>query len=61
MKPQANQQEPLSGGVRPHLDPLGAVVVRGRPSVGLPVLVQTGEVRVPGEAVDAPGTEGTGG
>lgn len=47
--------------VQPHLDPLGAVVVHGRPSIGLPVLVQAGKVRVPREAVNAPGTERTGG
>lgn len=59
VKPVKESQQ--GGGVSPYLDPLGAVVVGGRPSVCLAVLVQTGEVRVPGEAVDAPGAEGAGG
>lgn len=37
-----------------HLDPLGAIVVCRRPGVRLPLLVQSGKLRVPGESVDAP-------
>lgn len=37
-----------------HLDPLGAVVVCRRPGIRLPLLVQSGKLRVPGESVDAP-------
>lgn len=52
------------GGGRPilrYLQPLGAVIVQRSPSVGLALLVEPSEVRVPGEGVHVPGAEGAGG
>lgn len=45
----------------PHLDPLGSVVVWRRPGVGLSLLIQSGELRVPRESVNAPCAERAGG
>lgn len=44
-----------------YLQPLRLVVGGGGPGVGLALFVQSGVVRVPGEGLDAPSTEGAGG
>ena len=43
-----------------HLQPLRAAVGGGRPGVGLALLVQAGEVRVPGQRLHPPRPKGAG-